>query len=322
MSSSSVRAQAPAGTNFQGYEPSVDDPRDHKFTDIVDMLTPMEALPPDLDLRTSGLLGEVREQGAQGSCVAQAAAGAMEYFFGASAPLSAQCVYDQRAGAAARMSPRDALGVLLAAGIPLAAEASQRSDDTRQPPDAAVVRSAATRRLAGYWRVQTVDECRLALYEMGPVLFAVSRYEHAMAPERFWMPGTSDAAPAGGHAMLFVGYDDARRAFLVRNSWGAAWNGDGHALMPYTDFGAVREAWAMVPRPQLASPGGSLTTPGKSVSACPRQTCPACPSCPAAPTCPKCATLPTPLYYALMVLASTVVAALLLLMGAALRRGL
>lgn len=32
-----------------------------------------------------------------------------------------------------------------------------------------------------------------------------------------WLPGTDDW---GGHAMLMVGYNDARRSFLVKNSWG------------------------------------------------------------------------------------------------------
>ena len=37
----------------------------------------------------------------------------------------------------------------------------------------------------------------------------------------------------GGHAMLMVGYDDARRAWLVRNSWGTAWGDDGHVWIDY-----------------------------------------------------------------------------------------
>jgi C1A family cysteine protease len=37
----------------------------------------------------------------------------------------------------------------------------------------------------------------------------------------------------GGHAVLAVGYDDAKAHFIVRNSWGADWGMDGYFTMPY-----------------------------------------------------------------------------------------
>ena len=38
---------------------------------------------------------------------------------------------------------------------------------------------------------------------------------------------------AGGHAVLAVGYNDAERRFIVRNSWGARWGMQGYFTMPY-----------------------------------------------------------------------------------------
>jgi C1A family cysteine protease len=38
--------------------------------------------------------------------------------------------------------------------------------------------------------------------------------------------------------MAVVGYDDARQALLLRNSWGATWGADGMAWLPYA-------AWAV-----------------------------------------------------------------------------
>ncbi len=38
---------------------------------------------------------------------------------------------------------------------------------------------------------------------------------------------------AGGHAMLLVGYDDDRHAWLVRNSWGTAYADSGHVWIDY-----------------------------------------------------------------------------------------
>lgn len=37
----------------------------------------------------------------------------------------------------------------------------------------------------------------------------------------------------GGHAVVAVGYDEAQKCFLIRNSWGKDWGMDGHFLMPY-----------------------------------------------------------------------------------------
>jgi len=37
----------------------------------------------------------------------------------------------------------------------------------------------------------------------------------------------------GGHAVMAVGYDDRKKALLVRNSWGTDWGIKGHFWMPY-----------------------------------------------------------------------------------------
>ena len=37
----------------------------------------------------------------------------------------------------------------------------------------------------------------------------------------------------GGHAVLAVGYNDATKRFLVRNSWGAKWAMKGYFTIPY-----------------------------------------------------------------------------------------
>lgn len=37
----------------------------------------------------------------------------------------------------------------------------------------------------------------------------------------------------GGHAVVAVGYDRARRVFIIRNSWGHEWGHLGYAFLPY-----------------------------------------------------------------------------------------
>ncbi len=47
------------------------------------------------------------------------------------------------------------------------------------------------------------------------------------------MPGPAENT-IGGHAVLAVGYDDSKSAFIIRNSWGSGWGLAGYFYMPYT----------------------------------------------------------------------------------------
>ena len=47
------------------------------------------------------------------------------------------------------------------------------------------------------------------------------------------VPDTASESLQGGHAVLAVGYDDAKQALLIRNSWGPEWGIGGYCWMPY-----------------------------------------------------------------------------------------
>jgi len=38
----------------------------------------------------------------------------------------------------------------------------------------------------------------------------------------------------GGHAVLIVGYDDVKKCFIMRNSWGVNWGVKGYFYIPYS----------------------------------------------------------------------------------------
>ena len=46
------------------------------------------------------------------------------------------------------------------------------------------------------------------------------------------MPQSNEAF-LGGHAVMAVGYDEAKQWFIVRNSWGKNWGMNGYFTMPY-----------------------------------------------------------------------------------------
>ena len=52
----------------------------------------------------------------------------------------------------------------------------------------------------------------------------------------------------GGHAMCCVGYIDAQKVFIVRNSWGTRWGDQGYCYVPYdwmTDPDACSDLWTL-----------------------------------------------------------------------------
>src|SRR5207249_4579290 len=73
-----------------------------------------------------------------------------------------------------------------------------------------------------------------------PVVFGFTVYDSFMSDAvaetgDLPMPDLSREGVQGGHAVLAVGYDDAIKKFIVRNSWGVGWGSGGHCFMPY-DF--------------------------------------------------------------------------------------
>jgi C1A family cysteine protease/TolA-binding protein len=82
------------------------------------------------------------------------------------------------------------------------------------------------------WYDPTVDEIKDALVTHGPVVTWVH------ADERYFFNyrgGVYDADIEGypNHAVAIVGWDDARKAWHVRNSWGESWGEDGYMWIKY-----------------------------------------------------------------------------------------
>lgn len=49
------------------------------------------------------------------------------------------------------------------------------------------------------------------------------------------IPLTPDHRVIGAHAISFIGYDDEKQAFLLKNSWGEKWAKNGYAYQSYAD---------------------------------------------------------------------------------------
>jgi hypothetical protein len=223
---------------------------------------PLANLPPAVDLRP--WMTPVEDQGELGSCTANALVGAVEYLSaredGTRIDLSRLFVYfhqrlwDGWVREDLGASVSDGVRVLATVGVPT--ERSwpyRRSLFAVQPPEP-LYTEAARHRIADWWSVPVdTDAMRACLAGGFPIVFGTRVTESFMrAPPSGLvpMPGGSDRDDArhGRHALLIVGYDDRRRLFVVRNSWGRDWGDLGYCYLPYayaTHREWSRNAWAL-----------------------------------------------------------------------------
>ncbi len=108
---------------------------------------------------------------------------------------------------------------------------------TRRPSVAAFT-AAKSNQVIQYGRVP-IDPLQfsLALADGVPVVFGFTVYESFMSTPVtktgvLPMPGRNERV-VGGHAVLAVGYDTAKKLLIVRNSWGSRWGAGGNFLMPF-----------------------------------------------------------------------------------------
>jgi hypothetical protein len=101
-------------------------------------------------------------------------------------------------------------------------------------------------RIASYFRIQTLDEAKAAIFAVGPIVVGSTWFEEWFDPEPDGMlpKGRKDV---GGHAFVLYGWDNEREAFRAANSWGTGWGDHGDFWIPFDVWGdALDEAWKAV----------------------------------------------------------------------------
>lgn len=104
-----------------------------------------------------------------------------------------------------------------------------------QPPQPCYTH-ALKHKVLSYFRINTLDQMKACLAVGYPFTFGVMVYSN------FPMETKTGIIPVpklegdflGGHAMLAVGYDNTKKIFIVRNSWGENWGEHGYGTIPYS----------------------------------------------------------------------------------------
>ena len=103
----------------------------------------------------------------------------------------------------------------------------------KQQPPAAADDTAAEWKIKNYTNLATLEDVKTAIASGKPVAFGFMVYRNFMRIGPNGVMPMPTGNPIGGHAVLAVGYDDAKQQLIVRNSWGAGWGDKGYFYMPY-----------------------------------------------------------------------------------------
>ncbi len=227
-----------------GWLPDLPDVRDHRYSAP---LRTLGKLPVRIDL-TPGC-PPVYDQGALGSCTGNAIAGAIEFaqrklrLPHPATPSRLFIYYNERA---IEHTVRVDSGAMIRDGIKSVNKQGACRETTwpyvipkfDDRPSRAAYAEAVRHRAVGYRRVsRDADQMKGCLASGYPFVLGFTVYESFMSDAvartgTLSMPRRGERVE-GGHAVLAVGYDDGRRRFVVRNSWGPRWGRKGYFTMPY-----------------------------------------------------------------------------------------
>jgi C1A family cysteine protease len=242
-----------------GWLPDLPDHRDLLYAAPVEIAG---ALPARADLRAQ--CPPVYDQGQLGNCTANAIAGAIQFdrmkqnLADIFTPSRLFIYYNERA---IEHSVNSDSGAQIRDGI----KSVNKQGDCPETEWPYVVAKFKTRlpkncyadalkyKVVSYQRLtQAPGQLKGCLASGWPFVFGFTVYEsfesaavaktgHASLPK-------SGEAAVGGHAVVGVGFDDAKQWFIVRNSWGGKWGMAGYFTLPYaylSDENLASDFWTI-----------------------------------------------------------------------------
>jgi len=204
-----------------------------------------KALPASVDLRSK--FPTVYDQGALGSCTANALCGAFAYNAPGFAGSRLFLYYNERViiGTVNYDSGaylRDGIKTLKVQGLCAETLWPYIISKYRTKPTAACYTAALKNIVLTAQNIPpTLASMKQALTLGFPFVLGFrvySSFESAQVAQTgiVPVPNTSTEKLLGGHAVCIVGYDDVKQCFICRNSWGSGWGDKGYFYAPYAYF--------------------------------------------------------------------------------------
>ncbi|MDR4892209.1 MULTISPECIES: C1 family peptidase [unclassified Chryseobacterium] len=201
----------------------------------------------------------ILNQGQEGSCVAfataYAAASTLEHNFkGITNPRSPEYVYNQ-----IKLSDcpngtyiSRGLNLIKDQGVCSWNEMPYTDVECSTQPNTTQKSAASTHKFTTWATVDNtnIDNVKTLLSMNLPIIIAVTvdgSFDNLSSANN-WIWKSHSGAVRGKHAVCIVGYDDAKQAFKVQNSWGTTWGDHGFFWINYAFFaktteGAINESY-------------------------------------------------------------------------------
>ena len=248
--------RAKSGRGY-GWVPDLPDHRDLLYGALHPAPPP---IPASMDLRAT--CSPVENQGALGSCTANALAGALEFIERKDnvpfEDVSRLFIYynerviEHTVNSDSGAMLRDGIKTLVKQGVCSEKLWPYTITKYAAKPTAACYKDGLNHQITTYQRILTLNEMLACLAEGFPFVFGFTVYESfespAVAKSGILQMPAPDERAIGGHAVVAVGYSQADQRFLVRNSWGPKWGQHGYFTMPYvylTDRNLSDDLWTI-----------------------------------------------------------------------------
>ena len=194
-------------------------------------------------LNWTSYLGEVRNQGIQGTSVTHAAVNMLEWrerkLNKNDIKFSPQFLYNLRNDRTnVYMGARELMKILVKVGGCTEESCPYGKED--MPITEQLRKEAEQYKVKGFARINTVSTLKMAINVFGPCLIMFPVFNHTSA---MWKQHQDEQWKLGGHAMAVIGYN--KEGFILRNSWGKHWGKKGCCIYPYGDWGYHDEAWCI-----------------------------------------------------------------------------
>ncbi len=248
-----------------GWKKQQHDPRDFKLCSVQSVL-PGAALTRPAAVDNSKWCSGVEDQGELGSCTAHMFAGIIEYndirwnttvdktrvsrLFEYFCSRKIEGTISEDSGA----TIRDAIKAGATYGILKESLWWYNVAKFTATPPRKYFDQAAQKKIVSYHSINDgdIETMKQALASGYLVGFGFEVYSNMMTQQMAtngWLhrPGPNDSYQ-GGHAVVLVGYDDAKKAFKVRNSWGTGWGLGGYFWMDYdyvSDTSLASDFWVV-----------------------------------------------------------------------------